>query len=261
MKKIVTSIIFTAIVLVSLQNVHGGSNKPCDTAIRKNQYHCPRHPQITDSWPDKCPICGKHLTCIQPHIQMEPCLQAHDKAPAINRWRHEIATPVDVFDPDNILAAKKHLHLTKQQIRELRAINEASRQNAEEVLTDEQRYDLVSIGKLTDCPRIVDQIFHRVMEHLQIHESKIPHDGPAVKKDHPDTGKCPSTGVDLSRRSKYSVGDCDGYVPYNSLGYGICNYYPYPAIPYYGRYGYYGLRGYDLYHGTYHYGFGVFDGN
>jgi hypothetical protein len=215
MKKIVTSIIFIAIVLVFLQNVYGGSNRPCP--------------------------------------------QAHDKVPAIARGRNKIDTPVKTFDPDNILASKKQLHLTKRQIRKLRAINKASRQNAKEVLTDKQRHMLVLLGKLTCCSEAVDKMCHCVMEHLQIHESKTC-DSPAAKAGL-SARKCPDTGGDLGGKARYSVGDCDGYVPNYGLGYGIYNYYPYPAIPYNGSYGYYGLRGYGLYHGTYRYGFGFFGGN
>ena len=215
MKKIVTSIIFIAIVLVFLQNVYGGSNRPCP--------------------------------------------QAHDKVPAIARGQNKIDTPVRIFDPDNILSAKKQLHLTKQQIRKLRAINKASRQNAKEVLTDKQRHMLVLLGKLTCCSETVDKMCHCVMEHLQIQESKTC-DSPAAKAGL-GARKCLSTSGTLGGKARYSVGDCDGYVPNYGLGCGIYNYYPYPAIPYNGSYGYYGLRGFYPNYGTYRYGFGIFGGN
>jgi len=215
MKKIATSITFTAIAFLFLQNVYGGSNRPCP--------------------------------------------KAHDKAPVISRGRQKIDTPVRIFDPDNILASKKQLHLTGKQIRKLRAINKASRQNAKEVLTDKQRHMLVLLGKLTCCSETVDKMCHCVMEHLQIHESKTC-DSPAAKVDL-SARKCPGTGDDLGGKARYSVGDCDGYVPNYGLGCGIYNYYPYPAIPYNGSYGYYGLRGFYPNYGTYHYSFGFFGGN
>jgi hypothetical protein len=95
MKKLMLSIIFAAVLLVCLQNVYGGLNKPGDTAVKTNQYRCPKHPQITDSWPSKCPICETRLACTQPLMQMMPGPQTREEAAAMNRRQYNIKAPAE----------------------------------------------------------------------------------------------------------------------------------------------------------------------
>jgi hypothetical protein len=62
MKRLVMSIILTVVTLWAFEGVHGQNPvQPAKVSAAPNLYHCPRHPEITASWPGKCPKCGANL--------------------------------------------------------------------------------------------------------------------------------------------------------------------------------------------------------
>ena len=168
MKRFMISIILAAIPLWTFQGVYGQDpGQPVKAATGWNQYQCPKHPEITASWPAKCPKCGANLVRRGQPGRMMPF---RSRAMEMRR-RIMMNTSIDVFDPEAILCAKRPLHLTQEQVERLRIISITARRCSKEVLTDRQRRELNSLERLPNHPRTMAQMNRRMKQRMSSPEA------------------------------------------------------------------------------------------
>ena len=179
MKKLVMSIILTVVPLWAFNSVHGQDHvQPAKASAAPNLYQCPKHPEITASFPAKCPKCGATLA---PRPQLGPAPERRKQAQMMSngsramemRRRIMMNTSIDVFDPEAILCAKRPLGLTREQVEQLRVISMTARQCAKEVLNAKQRRELNSLEKLHNYPRTMAQMHRRMMQRTSSPEAMM----------------------------------------------------------------------------------------
>lgn len=159
----------TAIVLVfGLLTVYvQGSDPPDRPSASVTNYYCPKHPEITASWPAKCPRCGANLIWREPpYEQIRPGLAMGGSKAEIMRHKVMMNTGISVFDPQAILGAAKPLHLTAEQIEKFKLICMTARQRAREVLTESQRRELSYLENLPNFPRTMAERREQLMQRM-----------------------------------------------------------------------------------------------
>jgi hypothetical protein len=162
MKRLVLSIVLTVAPASFLAGAHAQDSSQPNKRTIANQYHCPKHPEISASWPTKCPKCGTTL------VRRRPSRQTTPRKPRAEEMRREIMmnTTINVFDPGAILGARKPLHLTAEQIEKLRAISMTARERAAEVLNGRQRSELSALRRRPDSPRTMAQMRLQMMQRM-----------------------------------------------------------------------------------------------
>jgi hypothetical protein len=213
MKRLTMSIILAALPLWTLEGVYGQDpGQPAKAATGWNQYQCPNHPEITASWPARCPKCGANLVRRGQPGRMMPY---RSRAMEMRR-RIMINTSIDVFDPEAILCAKRPLGLTREQIERLRAISMTARECAKEVLTDRQRRELNSLERLHNYPRTMAQMHRRMMQRMSSPEAMMSRMVPQQMMNR-NTGRMADPQSDPEAGNLRGGSDFERVIPQNQL--------------------------------------------
>ena len=163
MKRLIVLMILAALHVWTIEAVYGqDQNQPSKTASATAQYQCPNHPEITASWPAKCPKCGANLVRRKTSSQM---MSGGSNAENMRR-KIMMNTRINVFDPEAILGARKPLKLTNEQVNQLKTISMAARQGAMRVLNAKQRRQLNTLKKLPNYPSTMAQMHRQMMQKL-----------------------------------------------------------------------------------------------
>jgi len=136
--------------------------------VDKPAYTCPMHPDVKSDKPGKCPTCGMNLvkkqgtTAQEVGQEMPTTPQSMMQSPMgmmknmgmsdamMKRCRLMMSTPINPYDPAALLAVKGDLNLTDDQVAKLKSIMDKAREDAKNLLTDDQNKKLEEVAKRPD---------------------------------------------------------------------------------------------------------------
>ena len=164
MKGLAITLIMVTIAFWSAENAFSqtaNQQDPAMSGMSANLYRCPNHPEVTATWPAKCPKCGE--TLVRGQRQSRQNTSGRARAEEMRR-RVMLNTSISVFDPEAILSAKRPLSLTQEQIEKLQAISMAAREGAKKILTEKQRKNLMTLDNLSNFPGTMAQMHRRILQ-------------------------------------------------------------------------------------------------
>ncbi len=171
MKRIALTLIIVSIVIWNVKTVDGQNFNQQDPrwSSGEQKYHCPNHPEVTATWPARCPKCGQTLVRQE---QTRPAISGRARAEEMRR-RIMLNTSISVFDPEAILSAKRPLALTREQINKLQAISLAAKEGAKKILTEKQRKELTTLDSLSNYPGTMAEMHRRILQGMKAPNSMM----------------------------------------------------------------------------------------
>ncbi|MGD2176020.1 MAG: heavy metal-binding domain-containing protein [Candidatus Brocadiaceae bacterium] len=151
-------------------------------------FECPMHPEVRATWEAKCPKCGMKLTEAKKspgmpmHMMGMGGMQKGEGAESMAgmmgkmhgmmmRCRMMMDARTQKTDPVGLLALRDQLELSEEQVSELQQIVETARQEAERVLTEQQKEKLEA---MPDQPHSMMQMHRRMQRMMKGHMKEQP---------------------------------------------------------------------------------------